>query len=146
MRRSVATVSALAASALAVAAAGCGGAPGDLIVIQVTGGPARANERIRVTDDGRATCGNGSLRELTSQELLDARETKRQLKPLAKRGASFPSPRPDARRYTARSVDGSVSWSEGAAGPPALGRATLLTLRFERKLCRPPRSGPGSGP
>jgi hypothetical protein len=145
MRRRWGRFAAAAASALALVAAGCGGSAGDLIVIQVTGGPARVNERIRVTDDGRGSCG-GSLRQLTSQDLLDAREMKRQLKPLAKRGASFPAPRPDARRYVAQSVDGTVTWSEGATGPAALGRATLLTLRFERKLCRPPRSGPASGP
>jgi hypothetical protein len=124
-----------AGACVALAAAGCGAASGDLIAIQVSGGPGRVNERIRVTDDGRASCNGGPLRPLTSQQVLDAREAKRALKPLAKRGAGYSSHRPGVRRYVARSVDGSVTWTEGAAGPPALARATLLALRLGRQLC-----------
>ncbi|HEX8075795.1 MAG TPA: hypothetical protein VF545_12540 [Thermoleophilaceae bacterium] len=134
-RRAAAAAAALAVAA-ALAAAGCGSSAGDLIAIEVSGGPARVNERIRVTDDGRAGCGDGRLRALASQQVLDARQVKRALKPLAKRGASYGSHRPGRRRYVARSVDGSVSWTEGAPGPPALARATLLALRLERRLCR----------
>ena len=64
-------------------------------------------------------------------------EVKRALRPLARRGATFTTSRPGARRYRVRSFDGIVRWAEGAPGPPALGRATLLALRLERELCRP---------
>jgi hypothetical protein len=128
---------AAAAAALAVAAAlaGCGTETEDLMAVAVTGGPAKVRERIRVTNDGRASCG-GELRQIPSQTLLDAREVKRDLRPLARRGASFPSSRRDTRQYVFRSFDGTVRWTEGAPGPPALGRATLLALRLERELCR----------
>jgi hypothetical protein len=129
------STAALAALAAAAALAGCGSATEDLLALEVTGGPARVHERIRVTNDGRASCGGG-LRQIPSQMLLDARGAKRALRPLARRGASFPSPRAGARRYVFRSFDGTVRWTEGAAGSPALSRATLLALRLERELCR----------
>jgi hypothetical protein len=127
-----------AAAALAAAAmlAGCGTATEDLLSIEVTGGPAHVRERIRVTDDGRASC-SGPLRSIPSQTVLDAREVKRKLRPLARRGASFPSSRSGARQYVVSSFDGTVHFGEGAQGPAALGRATLLALQLERALCRP---------
>ena len=126
---------ALAALAAAAVLSGCGTATEDLLAIDVTGGPAHVRERIRVTDDGRASCG-GSLRSIPSQTVLDAREAKRALRPLARRGASFLSSRPDARQYVVRSFDGTVRFGEGAPGPRALGRITLLALQLERELCR----------
>ena len=121
--------------ALAAGMAACGTDTADLLAIEVNGGPAHVHERIRVTDDGRATCG-GPLRSIPSQWVLDAREVKRKLRPLARRGASFPSSRPGARRYVVSSFDGTVHFGEGAPGPPELGRATLLALQLERELCR----------
>ena len=113
----------------------CGTATEDLMAIDVTGGPAHVHERIRVTDDGRASCG-GPLRQIPSQMLLDAREAKRLLRPYARNGASFLTARRDVRQYVVRSFDGTVRFSEGAPGPVALGRVTLLTLHLERAVCR----------
>ena len=67
--------------------------------------------------------------------LLDAREAKRLLRPYARNGASFLTARRDARQYVVRSFDGTVRFSEGAPGPVALGRVTLLTLHLERAVC-----------
>jgi hypothetical protein len=119
-----------------LAAAGCGGSAGDLLTLQVSGGAANAHERIRVTEDGRASCNGGALRQLGSDEVLDARQVKRLLRPAAKRGESFRAGRQGGRHYLLRSVDGSVSWVEGATAPAALPRATLFALRLERQLCR----------
>ena len=125
---------ALAIALAAVAVAGCGASTEDLMAIEVTHGPAHRELRIRVTNDGRASCG-GQLQPLASQTLLDAREVKRAMRPLARRGATFAAAG-SGRHYLFRSFDGSVSWSEGSHGPPALGRTTLLALRLERQLCR----------
>ena len=125
----------LAAAATAVVwLSGCGTATEDLMAIDVAGGPAHVHERIRVTDDGRASCG-GPLRQIPSQLLLDAREAKRLLRPYARNGASFRTARRTVRQYVVRSFDGTVRFSEGAPGPSALGRVTLLTLRLERVVC-----------
>jgi hypothetical protein len=127
---------ALVAAALVAALAGCGTGTADLMSIDDRSeGIVVQHVRVRVTDDGRATCG-GALATLPSQLVLDAREVKRRLRPLARRGASFLKPGPNGRHYEFRSFDGFVRWDVGAAAPPAVGRATLLALRLERRLCR----------
>ena len=129
-------VALVAAAAAAVALGGCGRATEDLMAIERTFPETGVNVRIRVTDDGRGSCGAGPLRRLPSQTLLDARELKRELRPLARRGASFHTARSDRSSYVFRSFDGVVRWTEGAAGPRVLARAALLELRLERRLCR----------
>ena len=126
------------AGALAVAVlatlAGCGTGTTDLMSIEVTttaGG--LHHERMRVTDDGRASCG-GALHEMPSHMLLDARAVKRTLRPLARRGASFLAGR-SVSHYLFRSFDGSVRWDVGATVPPSVGRATLFAVRLERQVC-----------
>jgi hypothetical protein len=123
---------AIAAVAGAIALAGCGTAAEDLMAINVTGGRVPTTERIRVTNDGRASCG-GPLQPIPSGMLLDAREVKRDLRPLARRGARFPGPGGE-RHYLFRSFDGTVQWTESARRP-ALGHATAFTLRLTRALC-----------
>jgi hypothetical protein len=128
-------VAAIAAAAAVAGLAACGTQTEDLLAFErgypVTG----VNVRIRVTNDGRGSCGSGTLQQLTSQTLLDARAVKRSLRPLARRGASFTKPGSQRRSYVFRSFDGTVHWTEGY-GPRVLGRATLLELRLERGLCR----------
>lgn len=123
--------------AAAVLAAGCGGAAGDVLALEVTGGAANSHDRLRITDDGRASCNGGRLVTIQNNQLLAAREDKRLLRPFAKRGATFPGAVAGARDFVARSQDGSVSWSEGAQRlPTALGRTTLLAIELERQICR----------
>ena len=127
----------LACVVVTALAAGCGGTAGDLMALEVSGGPLHGRERILVTDDGRASCNDGPLEAISNQQLLDAREDKRSLRPLAKRGTNFPTSRRGVRRYVFKSQDGTVEWSEGASGLPApIGRITLLALQLERRLCR----------
>jgi hypothetical protein len=128
----------VAAIAAGIALSGCGATAGDLIAIDVSGGAAARHERIRVSDDGRASCDGHSLEAIPSQTLLDAREAARELKKPAERGAAYTATGAGRRRYTVHTADGTVSWVEGAPGPAVLGRAALLTLRLERALCRPP--------
>ncbi|MEA2387751.1 MAG: hypothetical protein QOG41_524 [Thermoleophilaceae bacterium] len=127
---------AIAAAAAVAVLAGCGTGTADLLSIDVTSeGIAARKDSIRVTDDGRGTCG-GPLTALPSQTVLDARGVKRAMRPLARRGASFLKGGVNVRHYEFRSFDGVVRWDEGAAAPPAIGRATLLALRLGRRLCR----------
>jgi hypothetical protein len=131
---------ALVLAALAAGLAGCGSGTADLMSIDDRSEGIVVHQlRVRVTDDGRAACG-GPLEALPSQMVLDAREVKRKLRPLARRGASFLKPGPNGRHYEFRSFDGVVRWDVGAAAPPAVSRATLLALRLERRLCRAGRT------
>ena len=126
----------LFACACALLLAGCGGSAGDLLSISVSGGLAPRKHTIVVSGDGRGSCDGGSLKELPSERVIDARAIERDVSDFAKRAATYP-PLPDARSYTLRTKAGEVRWSEGGRGLPAvLPRAQLLELQLERLLCR----------
>src|SRR5205085_1994904 len=92
---------------LAALLAGCGGSPGDLLEISVSGGFAPAKHTIVVSADGRASCDRGPLKELPAERVIDARELEKDVADLAKHAATFP-PAPDAREYTLRTKAGTV--------------------------------------
>lgn len=132
MRRALIVLAALGAAALA----GCGGSPGDLIAIDVTGGPANRDQSIVVQDNGHATCNRGASKDIGSDALITAREIERDLTDLADRAASYEDAPPGATSYTARTKDGTVRWLERARGvPPVLPRAQLFALQQGRTLC-----------
>jgi len=127
---------ALPVIALAVALAGCGGSPGDLLAIDVNGGPAKRKESIVVRNDGHASCNGGPSRDIGSQALIDARAIERDLGDDAERAAVYDDGPRGATRYAARTNDGAVRWREGARGlPPVLSRAQLFVLQQGRRLC-----------
>jgi hypothetical protein len=120
---------------LAMLVAGCGGNPGDLLAISVSGGFAPAKHTIVVSADGRASCDRGRLKDLPADRVIDARELEKDVADLAKHAATFP-PSPDAREYTLRTKAGTVRWGEGARGLPSeLARAQLLELQLQRIVC-----------
>ena len=121
---------------LAVALVGCGGSPGDLLSIDVSGGPAARKQAIVVMGDGRATCNGGPSRDIGSDALIDAREIERELGDDAERAAVYESTRRDATQYVARTKDGTVRWDDRARGlPPVLAQAQLFALQQGRALC-----------
>ena len=123
--------------AAAAALAGCGGSPGDLLAIDVSGGAAGRDQRIVVENNGNATCNGGSSRDIGSEALIDAREIERDLKDPAQDAAVYGSGRRGATSYVARTKDGTVRWQEGAPGlPPVLPKAQLFALQQGRALCR----------
>ena len=136
MRRARGLAGAAAALALAAATlAGCGGDVGELMTIS-THGSAGDNHRFVVTGDGRASCDGGGERGLPSDYVLDAREVERELAPAARERASYTDGPRGARRYTAATSDGIVTWVEGARGaPPAVAKAILLRQQLRRELC-----------
>lgn len=120
----------------AVLLAGCGGEAGDLLALEVSGGFEPVSLGITVTDDGRGRCDGGPLKVITGQTLLNARELKRELVPLAEQAREFPAAGADQRQYVIRMREGTVTWAEGAEGlPPALGRAVVLERSLESQLC-----------
>lgn len=121
--------------AAVAALAGCGGTPGELITITESGG-GEPPLRLTVMADSQGSCNDGADRTLQSQLILDAREAERELKrPAADRASYADGPR-GARRYTATTNDGVVTWVEGARGAPeAVAKATLLAAQLKRALC-----------
>lgn len=131
-----------ASTALAIAAfttAGCGGSPGDLMSINVTGGPGNVKQDIVIRADGLATCNDGAEKDIGSERLIEAREIEREVGDLAKRGAVYEARQRaelKLRNYVLRRDDGEVRWTETARGlPEILPRAQLLALQLGRELC-----------
>ena len=122
---------------LALALAGCGGSPGDLIAIEVSGGAANRDQRIVVRSDGHATCNGGPEKDIGSSALIEAREIERDLSDDAERAAVYERGAPaGATSYAARTNDGTVRWRERADGlPPVLPRTQLFALQQGRSLC-----------
>jgi hypothetical protein len=126
----------LAVAAAALILQGCGSSAGDILAIEVSGGPLPAKQAMVVSADGRGSCNGGKLRDITNQQLIDAQEVAREAKPLAEAGADYTATRPDARRYVLRVPQGAVPWTEGRPGIPfALAKAQLLALQLGRELC-----------
>lgn len=132
MSRRLAVVTAIAAALLV----GCGGGAGDLLAIEVSGGPAgAARQTMVVTGDGRARCNAGSQRKITSQQLIDAREVEREASDLAGKGTDLQTARRGARQYVLRMKAGTVRFTEGPGLPPELAKAALLAVRLGRAVC-----------
>jgi hypothetical protein len=131
-------VRSLATAALVAATVGgCGGSPGDLMAIRMSGGPAAVDQMIVVRVDGGASCNRGPLREITNSQLLAADAIVRDAKPYAARAQSFAAGRAGGRAFELRDQDGTVRWYETSAGvPPVLARAELFALRLAPALCR----------
>jgi hypothetical protein len=120
----------------AVLLSGCGGAPGDILGLGISGGPQRNAVRMHVEENGRASCNKNRLHQLPSDQILDARNLVRDAKTLAEGGASFGSPSSGQRNFQLRTPDGAVNWTEAAPGkPPVLADAELLALHMESELC-----------
>lgn len=116
--------------------AGCGGAAGDLLAFEVSGGFQGGTTAITVTGDGRGTCDRGPVRPVDGPTLLGARELQRELAPLASSARDFGAPGADQRQYVVRMREGSVHWPEGGKDlPPVLGRAVVLERTLEKQLC-----------
>ena len=122
--------------ALALLAAGCGGGSGDLLAIDVTGGPANRDQRIVVQDNGQASCNGGAQSDIGSDALIEARDLERELKDPAENADSFMGERTRGAVYVARTNDGTVRWREGTRGlPEVLPRVQLFALQQSRELC-----------
>lgn len=134
MSRRLAVATALAAALLP----GCGGGAGDLLALEVSGGPAgTAPQVIVVTEDGHASCNRGPQRKITSKQLIDAREVEREANDLASKGTDIQTTRRGARQFVLREKDGTVRWTEGPGLPDELSKATLFALAIGRAVCGP---------
>jgi hypothetical protein len=132
-------VAALAALALA-GTAGCGSEARDLFLVPRSGDVPGAPLTLRVTDDGRASCNHRPLVEITSAQLVTAREVERDLEDPAKaqlRLASGPQP---VFSYWVRTEEGGVAWSDDSARQPAvLFKLAKLTRDVAKGPCHLPR-------
>jgi hypothetical protein len=123
---------------LVVVLGGCGaGAPAhDLFLVQRSGDIPGARLALRVTDDGRASCNRGPLVDITSAQLITARELQRDLEPLAKRRFALRPGGDSVLQYRVVLEDGAVRFADDSRGqPPALFRLAKLTRDVARGSC-----------
>jgi hypothetical protein len=138
----------LAIPLAAVTVAGCGGGPpADLFVVQRDGSLPGARLTVRLTDDGGAYCNRMDRREITSAQLIAAREVRRELNGPdaqhpgpAHRGVSLPPQPGSVLRYEVLSEGGKVAFADNSRGAPAtFGRLVKLTRDVARGPCGLPR-------
>lgn len=109
------------------------------MAIEITGGFAKGRGPLDIVlaSDGRGTCGDRPSETVPSDVVIDAREAERDLGDLAEEGAAYGEAGGDQARYVVRIKAGTVRWTEGESGLPAvLPRTQLLALRLDRLLCR----------
>jgi hypothetical protein len=121
---------------VALGAGGCGGAAHDLFLVQRGGAVPGARLALRLTDDGRASCNRGPLVDISSAQLIAARELQRDLEPLAERRFALPPGRDSILRYRIVLEDGAVRFADNSRGqPPALFRVAKLARDVARGAC-----------
>jgi hypothetical protein len=146
-RRAAAPVLVLLAAALTA----CSGAqPADLFLVQRSGSIAGARLTLRISDDGGAFCNGGQRKEITSAQLITAREIRRELdgdknddQNRIGLAAKHINLRPGAittLSYRVRSEEGTVVFSDTSAHQPqTFYRLAQLTRDVARGACGLPR-------
>jgi len=125
-----------AALLAAAAIAGCGSEAHDLFLVQRAGSVPGARLALRVTDDGRASCNGSPLVDITSDQLIDARELQRDLKDAAERHLELAPRKGSIMRYEVRTPDGSVRFADNSPGARgALARLTLFVRTVAKQRC-----------
>jgi hypothetical protein len=114
-----ATAAALAALA-ALATAACGSEARDLFLVTRTGDVPGARLTLRVTDDGRASCNGRPLVDITSAQLIAAREAEHDLEDPSKAQLRLAPGRQSVLSYRVRTEEGGVAWSDDSARQPAV--------------------------
>jgi hypothetical protein len=134
------------AAAAALVLAGCGTPSADLFVVQRTGSIPGARLHLLVDDGGEVRCNGGKPREITSDQLIDARAIVRDLEGdkdedgPADRDLALP-PGPGAiLHYHVRVEHGTVTFSDTSRRQPAVFfRIAKLTRDIARGACGLPR-------
>ena len=128
------------AALVALLLAGCGSEAHDLFLVTRSGDVPGARLTLRITDDGRASCNNKPLVEITSAQLISARDVARELEDPAKAQLRLPPGPQSVLSYRVRTEEGGVAWSDDSTRQPAvLFELAKLTRDVARGPCRLPR-------
>jgi hypothetical protein len=127
---------AVLAALTALAMSACGSEARDLFLVTRSGDVPGARLTLRITDDGRASCNGKPLVDITSAQLIAARESERDIgKPAKAQLRLAPGPQ-SVFSYRVRTQDGGVAWSDDSARqPPVLFKLAKLTRDVARGPC-----------
>jgi hypothetical protein len=127
----------IVASLSAAAITGCGSPSADLFAVNRSGSIAGARLQMVVSDGGTVRCNSAKPVKLTNDQLLDARELQRELKPAAERHLELPARPGSIMRYRVKTPDGTLRFADNSTGTrAALARMTLFTREVARQRCR----------
>jgi len=128
-------------------AAGCGGPSPDLFAVERNGAIPGARLTLVIDDGGFVRCNRGERLQISSEQLIEAREITRALNGEedqqpgpARRGVEL-KPRPGSvLRYDVRTEGGSVAFADTSAGQPLeFFRVAKLTRELAKQVCGLPR-------
>jgi hypothetical protein len=126
--------SALAVAAAALAAA-CGTPSADLFVVERSGDLPDAKLDLVVGDGGAVEC-NGTERQITSEQLLDARDLADDLAPLLDEGITLPPGEQSLLRFKVLGGPGTVEFSDSSPGlRPEFARVIAFTRAVAKQAC-----------
>jgi hypothetical protein len=124
---------ALAAAALC----GCGTTSADLFVVDRSGQVPGAKLNLVVSDGGTVRCDGRAPVDISSDQLLDARNLQRDLQTPAERRLRLAPAPGSVLRYHVTTPDGTVAFADDSRGKPAvLNRLVLFVQQIERGRCR----------
>jgi hypothetical protein len=126
--------------AAAFVLAGCGQPSADLFTVTRDGSIPGARLVLQVTDDGHVSCNGGDLREISSSQLIDAREVARELEKPAQKGVALPARPGSTLNYAVRIGGDTVRFADNATGQdPEMFKAALLVRQLAKGPCGLPR-------
>jgi hypothetical protein len=132
VRRAIALSFALALVLLA----GCGQVSADIFTVTRDGSIPGAHAVLRVTDDGHVSCNSGPLHEISSDELIRAREAARELEDPAKKGVSLSARQGSTLRYAVSIKGHTVRFADNSVGQqPEMYKTALLVRQLAKGPC-----------
>jgi hypothetical protein len=130
---------AVVAAALVGAVSGCGTPSPDLFVMKRDGTVPDAELKLLISDQ-TARCNDGPVQDLTSEQILEARDIRRDLIDVQEGLVEVPSP-PPAQIFTfaVTTEQGTLRYSDTTQRPPILPRLSRFTRRVAIDTCGLPR-------
>jgi hypothetical protein len=120
--------------------AGCGQPSADLFSMTRGGSIPGAKLHLSVTDDGHVSCNGGPLVEITSKQLIDARDVTRELSEPASKHVNLPAKSGSTLDYAFTIDKDTVRFADNSAGQdPAMYKAALLVRQLAQGPCHLPR-------
>lgn len=122
------------AAALASGAAGCGTPSPDLFVVKRDGTVPGARLELLVSDQ-TVRCNDGPVKNLTSEQILEARDLRDELHEAQDELAGFEPPPAQFFSFTVTTEKGTVRYSDTTQRPPVLPRVSRFTRRVAIDTC-----------
>ena len=125
---------------------GCGGGPpGDVFIVKRDGSVPGAKLKLQISDDGGVYCNDGDREDITSDQLIEAREIRRildgnprepeQTPGIARENLSLPPNGPTIYSFKVRAKEGTFNFRDTSRGQPVTGRIIKLTRDIAKQSC-----------